>query len=169
VNTGNLAYLIISGKPGSLEVAWAKIYEEYLSLTNDTKFSTTFRIKKDIYYLTNKLQIISTIVTHLEDRYNSELCKHLRSLGFNLKFTQESINKDLELVAKLSKSIILRVQQLNKEYATLTKEEKAVTKQDYYDAMASLEKFRGGGIDPKTTTLMQFISLFNLFKKQNSK
>lgn len=89
-------------------------------------------------------------------------------MGYKYKFVRESYMEDLRKVLTQSKSMELRLVQATKEYKTFTDKESA-TKQDYYDMLAILGKFQGANINPRTMTVMEFVSLSNLYKKSDGK
>lgn len=164
---GSLDNLLIRGKVKDLEGIWEKIHEEYTTLTKDTSVAAAFRLIREIYYTNNKIVLLDKVVDYLRMRYVSELCQQLREMGFRHDYTPKTIENDLKLVVTQRKSWILKLKQAADAHESLKQTDKS-EEADFYDTLAILEKFRGGGsIDPKTTTVMQFISLLNLYKKAN--
>lgn len=152
----------------NLEDVWEKIHEEYTVLTKDNTFSASFRLVKEVHTLNNKINIIEPIVKHLSIRYVPELFMQLRKMGFNHPFTEQSYIKDLKKVVIQRKSMMLRLKQANDELNKLS-DKPSDTKQDYYDMLSVLGKFKGADINPKNYTVMQFISDSNHYKKANGK
>lgn len=168
VVVGDFKSLVVWGWVRDPGKAWEDIHEEYTTLTKDTKFSSSFRLLKEVHVLRNKLNAIKFMVRHLANRYVPGLFKELNLMGFSHPFTEESYQKDLKKVMIQRKSMILRLKQAQTELQSMAETETA-SKQDYYDMLSILGKYKGADINPKNYTVMQFISDMNLYKKSNGK
>lgn len=149
------------------EDAWNKIFDEYLTLSDDGSISQLLALLKSIAILTNKIQLVETIVNTMANKPIPELADQLRAMGFRFSYG-ENLQQDLQATINQAKSWLLKLQQDQKELEELRKSDgKAATEQDYEMQYSAIEQFKGVGIDPEKYTVGRYIADIKRMKLQS--
>lgn len=161
-------------KQADLSAIWEKIFNEYNELTDNTQSKHIFNLIKEITLLNGRLEVIQQSVDALAKLGSKDfpkLCEMLNEmLGTDFEFTDESLQSDLNRIVTRSKTWVLQLSQVQKEYKDMAGDDKnKVTVNDYYSLIAQLSKFFGFQIPLHTTTVSLYISYLNQFKFANSK
>ena len=159
-------------KQANLPSIWENIFNEYNELTDNTQSKHIFNIIREINFLSGKLDIIQQSIDALH-KFGSKdfpkICEMLNQmLGSDFEFTDESLQTDLNRIVTRSKTLVLQLSQVQKEYKDLIGDEnKKATVSDYYNLIAQLEKFNGFKIPLHDTPVSLYISYLNQFKSAN--
>ncbi len=155
-----------------LENAWALIYDEFCNLTGQKKYIKLVELSKEIAQLQAKITAIDLCVNVMTYK-DSETCKEiLKKYGYNYKFDindPEKYAKEIARVISVSKTSLISLQRKAQEFETIKKEAQTATnkKINFYDTLASISKFQGYRIDPKTTTVSEYAGILNNIEKAN--
>jgi len=161
-------------KEADLNEIWHIIFTEYNELTKNESAFHVLSLVKDITVINFKLQQIQSAVDILF-KYRSahhfpELIDMLKSMGFiRYSYSDETIENDLRSIIMEAKKMVFDLQQHEREYKEATEDNgKSATIQDYIDLIAQLSKYMGFPIDKFRTTVSEFISYLNDFKRANT-
>lgn len=104
----------------------------------------------------------------MRERFDADLVRLLRTLGFRHKYDPESESyiRDLQLTITQSKTLVVRWNDLNTDIANATKEETNEAN-DYDGILSELSKYQGYRLDPKLITVSEFCAIVKRFKKEN--
>ncbi|KIO75572.1 hypothetical protein TH53_19735 [Pedobacter lusitanus] len=151
----------------NLEEAWQTIFDEYTTLTNDTRGQHVFSLIKEITVLNSKLYVIQQAVSFLARQFDVRLCDMLRSMGFMFQYNPESMDKDLKMTISTAKSLLMSRAEAQAEFDKLDNDAGKATEKDYDALIAQLSKFLGFWINAKESTVMNFINYLEMFKQEN--
>lgn len=150
-------------KPADLTEIWDKIADEYKVLIKDKKSSHVLTLLKDITFMNNQLMLIQLSVNFLHKYYEPGICDLLRRLGFQYAFKDdESLYKDLKLVVSSAKRILVDKIAAEKELESIPSDGKAATENDYIALIGQMSKYMNFKIDPKNTTIAEFVSYIQM-------
>lgn len=148
---GNLSALIISGFPHreQLTMAWAEINEQYSEAMGDSTHKLYVTLFKEVTALTIDLRQISALIEMLHQVEYKPFEQRLNKLLFtNFKFA-ENRTKELETCARLSKSIMVKIDlktaRLTAMQATNAEKEKP-KKEYFYSVLITLSDHAGFAI-----------------------
>lgn len=175
LSTENLKLLAKEGKPkkGKLRRAWAKIFDEYFTLKDDSRLRLILKVKGDILRITNKIQTIEgalkvlallhdyVVVGEVKDALD-EVCKSLSLLGIKID-TSKPINK--EILNNLNVNVAAFKTKLAIEEDRLKKLTKGV-KTTFEDNCVAIEGALGRSIN-ETVSLRKYISYEKDAKKRS--
>lgn len=154
-------FLFVSKK--KLERAWGKIYDEYSDLSKSEGTQAFFQLLKQKTTLQNKIFITQVCIDSLKTNYSSELANVLKKLGYNFKFTRESLESDLKKVVAKSKPLVIRLKKLEENIAPYLGAED-LKQSDFEDILVSLSKFQGYRLDKNHITVIEFVNILNNYK-----
>jgi hypothetical protein len=168
LTSGNNSLLIKRGFPTKEELteAWESIFSEFTTLSDNKQSNYLLSLLREYYSIPNKIVIIETIVQALSERYDPELIRLLRSMGFRHKYEPETMAMDLQLTVTQSKSLVVRWNDLNTDLEKVGKSEKSEAN-DYDAILSELSKYQGYRLDPKQITVSEFCAIVKRFKKDN--
>lgn len=155
-------------KPADLINLWDEIFLEYIELSNDDRSRAVLELQKEIETLSNKLLIIQqsvTLLSNIDDvaGYLPTIAI-LKTYGFNYQFTNETLINDLRKTVKSAKQIIILRDQFKSELNEINKnEQEKATEKDFYVHLANISETMGFAVDPKNTTVMQYIGYLDRF------
>lgn len=161
--------MVKSGFPTQeqLNDAWDTLFSEFTVLSESKQSNYLLSLLKEYYAIPNKITIIETIVNALRDRYDPELIRLLRTLGFRHKYDPHGdYIRDLQLTITQSKSLVVRWNDLNTDLKNATEGEKQEAN-DYDMILSELSKYQGYRLDPKSITVSEFCAIVKRFKKEN--
>jgi hypothetical protein len=167
--TGDLKWLAKSGEPDNLSETYLAIADEYSEVSKDQNATHMLSLKKQIAILNNKLVCTHLAVEHLRTIRNEEVISILRNnLGFaSLKY--DNLDKDLDRTVSLSKSMLAKLQVLEKQLQEqANKKGGEITREAYYSEVAIISKWLGFQIQPKNYSLLEYIVAKNAFKAAES-
>lgn len=151
-------------KPADLARAWELIYSEYSDNSGSTTGKVLINLSKDISYHDAKLRAVGLCLKVLSHGPNRDCIHVLRDIyGYNYPFdinNPEEYARSLETIAHRTGSIVFTLQLKKAEYdrESLKVSGKPMTRESFYDILAVLFEHYHSRIDPKTTTVTEFIS-----------
>lgn len=151
-----------------LQPIWADIFSEYTTISANTRSKHVFALTKEITVINNKLMIIQNAVNFLSQNYDKRICDMLRRMGFMYQFTPESMDKDLKLTVSSAKRLLIRKKEAEADYENASSGDQATTEDDFYGLIRQLSRFNGYHIDPKKTTVTEFVKDINAFNIENA-
>jgi hypothetical protein len=165
----NLNRLIKHGtaKYNDLVAAWESIYSEYCDLSGTIQYKQIIVVAEKIHKLDKKLTYLPYCLLVLE-HHRSDICvKYLRDLGFSQKLDWDDPKQyQIDLMAIMSnvRGLQVNLQQAIKEREHLESgySHRKITRQDFDELIAVLEKYMGFHFTTKELT----VSLFAKYKKQ---
>lgn len=168
----DLTGLIKAGSPtpDQLQMAWETIFDEYLTLSGDTKIKQILSLQKDVVVLANKIKIIEFVVAQLRAGYHQRFADQLKSLGFRFQYNNgPDLGKELDITLVQTKALQVQLNQSLAEIEELKpKESEAATEMDYDIELTELSKFQGYTIDPDKITVTRYCAIVKRFKIQNA-
>jgi len=170
---GDLNWLYAENKSAltskaDLQSIWERIFEEYTSISGNPRSAHLFSLVKEITVLGHKLNVINECLKFLSHSYDKRICDALVSMGFRYKFTPESLNDDLRRVVSSSKKYVLQKQEAEAEYSKIKGAESETTEEDFYGLIRQISRFNQFAIDPKTTSVMEFVKDIKAFNLENT-
>lgn len=163
---------------GVNEKSWESIIAEYTELSGNSSISKMFGLRRQITYLTNKLNIIQYIINALTLKRNDQLIQLLqKEYGFN-KLTFDDLFKDLQRVVSLSKGEIIKLKLAQKQFNDLQKDAptETMSRFDWDNNLRDLGKYQGYPIKKKETTVSEYLAIdkgykehIEYLKKQNGR
>lgn len=160
-----------------LENIWDNIFMEYTELSQDKQGSHIFGLIKELTTVKNRLDQIQNSISALFKIYEAgigldkfqPLINNLKSLaGVSFKFSEETLLEDLKKTETVAKKYVVQYEETLAEYQKIAKSEQSkATEKDYYEQMAFIsDNLNGVNIDPKTTTVLQYIGYINHIKQK---
>jgi hypothetical protein len=168
----NLRRLIRSGRPTAdqLQDAWDSIFSEFQILSDNKQSNYLLGLLREYYSIPNKITIIEAIIGSLQSRYEPELIRLLRDMGFRHKYDPESDSyaRDLQLTITQSKSLVIRWNDLTSDIKRLEEgNKKNQTEASNYDVILSeLSRFQGYRLDAKVISVAEFCAVVKMFRKE---
>lgn len=147
-----------------LREAWIKIYEDYTDLSSGNEGNAYLSLLKQKFVLSNKINMIAIGLEALSYRRHPELIKMIRKLGIKGSFSEKTFDADLRRGIVQLKSLVARLEKVEKNMLPYITGE-STNKKDFSELMAVLSKFQGYRIDPKDTSVLEFVNILNNFKK----
>ena len=153
------------GTPEEMQAAWNEILFEYSSLLKSENSDFIFSVSKKIALIHADITFIDGAVMVLRTVKDEALIEGLRDLGYPL--IEGFKDADLDRIISLSKRMLFDLEDLEKEYATLTKTMtgKKQTEEDFEQTIAILSKHQGYQINQRKTMVSEFCSIFNTYIK----
>jgi hypothetical protein len=164
---GDLSY--IGGRGKDRKKAWENIFNEYLSLSENTSTKHYLSILKDIHTITARLIIIETIVNSLMLKYHPGLVKQLQAFGFRSAYLEgDGLAAELEKTIAQCKMQLVTLHQRKQELAGMEQVKgKEATERDYELQLSEMSKFQGYHINSKNITVSEYCAIMSRFKEQN--
>lgn len=164
--------LIKTGSPAPIDVvvAWEKIFDEYLTISDDTHIRQLLALMKDVAILTNKISLIEFIVQKMAEKHHEGFAEQLRAMGFRFQYEDgPQLKRELEITIVQSKSLLLQLNQSKSELEELRNGEgKAASEMDYLIQLSELGKFQGYALDPDKLTVTAYCAILKRFKIYNT-
>jgi hypothetical protein len=154
-------------KPVDLPALWEGIFNEYSALSGNKQNAHILSLIKEITVLNNKLLIIQEAVSYLSHTFDVRLCNMLRGMGFLFQYNPDSMMNDLKLTISSAKRIIIQKQQAEKEFSALDQDKSKVTEKDYNALLTQLSKYMKFKIDPKQTSVLDFVNYIEAFNQEH--
>jgi hypothetical protein len=142
-------------------VNWETIYSEYSEISASSSINKTLDLAIQITYLTNRINIVQSIVERLHIRKNQDAIDLLIEMGFYFDF--EDLGGDLQRVLTKLKGDEVKLNRYKSEYSESGNGEKA-TEQDWYEILSELGKFQGYAVNPNKTTVSEYCALEKRFR-----
>lgn len=171
--SGNMKWLVKDGTvPDDLTEHYETLLNEYQSIVKDTKSQHDHQVKIEYAKLANYIDHVTIAINALRLYGRDEAIITIlqtgkpQGLGFE-RLTYNDLEKDLKLTENYLKMDIVKFEQAKNQ---LEKMVKAVgdtgvnSKGAFYQEVVSLSKWLGFGIQPKETTVMQYISYLNMLQ-----
>ncbi|RYE40024.1 MAG: hypothetical protein EOP48_25150 [Sphingobacteriales bacterium] len=170
--TGDLTWIYAEQKKpwhrhGDEKGIWQDIFAEYNELSGNRNSAHVYVLVRLITSLNNKLRIVHSAVDVLSRQYNKSLCDMLIKMGFRFSFSPETLVQDLQFTLTNAKSMFIKREEAEKEYAEMNKDSKRASEKDYNALIAQLSKYMQFKIDPKTTSVLDFISYIEAFNQEH--
>ena len=153
-----------TAKKADLSRAWEMIYSEYSDNSGSTTGKALINLSKDISYHDAKLRAIGLCLKVLSHGPNRDCIHVLRDIyGYNYSFDISNplqYASDLEQVASRTGSVMFTLQLKKAEYdrESAKVSGKPMTRESFYDILAVLFEHYHYPINPKQTTVTEFIS-----------
>lgn len=164
---GNVSELIIWGWADhrTLRSVWDKLFQEYTEMSQDSTHQHLLTTVKEYTQLINKIEIVQILITSLAKRRHLGIIQALKKFGFHQPFTPVSMEKDIKSVIAKVKSWVFRANKLYEELKSTENTKNEVKRSDFSDLLAELGHFQGYHIDPRKTTVSEYVAVLNRFKK----
>jgi ribosomal protein S6 len=171
--TSNLKWLIKSGSDISeaeLSETYDLLLAEYQSLIKDTKAAHEHNLRVTYAKLANRIDHITIAVTALREHGRDEsLILILQTpqphgLGFE-RLTYDDLERDLKLTENYLKMDIVKLEQAKNQLEKMVKTasvEGGNAKGMFYEQIGALSKWLQFGINPRETSVMQYIAYLNM-------
>lgn len=169
---GQLKYMIVdqldSYSEQILKDAWEKILDEYTRASGNVTTKYALKMSIEMASIETKIDLVSQILAFIEMNGPDErLFEILRENGFRYKF-EGDYHKDIDRVLTNVKRLILRHEELGKEMAKSAESAPVeMTEKTWFSQITSVSKFLGFPIDPRTTSVMQYLSYTDLYTTSN--
>ena len=156
--------IVTTGKLGNLTAQeWESVYSEYTEMSGSSSTNKSLDLAIQITYLTNRINIIQSLVQRLYMRRNDEVIALLVEMG--MFFSYDDLNADLDRVLIKLKGEELLLNMANAEYKELgLNEGEKATEFDWYNILSELAKFQGYAVNPKQTTVTEYCALEKRFR-----
>lgn len=147
---------------------WNLIFSEYQSLVKDEKSNYILSLLIQISTGENQIIIMNNALHAISVNYTDTLAKALSKLFPRIKFSKNTIKKDIEVAVNVMKS---RQVKLNEAKAELEKERKKSSenkssgKSQWISTLVTLSKYQGYQINIKTITVSEYCLILNNFKE----
>ncbi len=161
----------------NLQPIWDKIFEEYSVLSASTQSNHILELLKEVKRLEFTINLIQSCLTVLHNcsKHNLNVSDYqptidtLKSYGYYYEYSNLSLMDDMTQIINESKALHIDLADNIAEYNTLTESKKAEsTESDFLDEAAIISKFNGFAINPRTTTVIEYISYLSVYKKANA-
>jgi len=154
--------LLGTGTPEQIAEAWNEILFDWATLIKTEQSQYLFELSQNIGVLEARIIFIENAVMLLRIKWDEDLAEGIRKEGYD--------PADLDMVISLAKRLVFDINELKDEYTRLTNTTggKRKSEDEFYEDIAMLSKFQAYNIDPDTTTVKKYASIFNLFLKQHS-
>lgn len=166
--------LIISGEPNpdQLTSAWIALVSQYQVLTGSADAIAHVERSRKIESMNTQILHISCLYEALKLEYNSELAAELReSWSFNLPFTEETYQKDLQKVDAKLRNLKTKLEMALAAYRDEQKEEKesdgAMTREKYMQALYAIEESKKMEFDLEKLTTEKFATMYKMMVDRN--
>lgn len=146
---------------------WDHIFSEYQSLVKDEKSNYILSLLIQIATGENQIVLMNNALLAISARYNDSMAKALRLLFPRIKFTKNTLKKDIETAINIMKS---RHVKLNEAKSELERERKSSQsgksdgKNAWISTLVTLSKYQGYQINIKTITVSEYCLILNNFK-----
>lgn len=156
--------------------AWSDINLEYTGYMDDGTIRRLTTLLIDIEVLKIKSNIINNTLTILTEGYDEELVNILREFGYNFKFDKENkalFLADVNRVASMSKSLLVKIKTKEAQARTHIPEEKEqrkITMEDWLDSLVLLSDDAGYPVRSEDVTVYEYTRRHNNYmRKMRSK
>lgn len=161
----NYEGLLISGTMDKeVHYAWNEILFNYGRLIKSETGDYLFQLSKDIALLQWHITYVNCSVVYLEKKYDQDIANELRNLGYIVpEPTDENYHEGLNRITSLAKRIVFEHGNLVDEFNSLSniKKGKRQSEEEFISTVVMLSKYQGYAIDRKTTTVFDFVQIFN--------
>lgn len=153
-----------------LSKVWSDIYKEYCELTNDNRALEYYRLKHELTYLETRRQIAGKLFTQITMRNMPRevfmtYIEEIRHWGFKYKKNRKVLT-ELESLGKQIKSTANRISMTRAKLKSFeTGSNPVPLGKQVLDVEVALGK---NSIDPKTTTVVNWILMFQKIKEMNA-
>jgi len=145
-------------KEADLEAVWQSIYEEYNSLSGNSKHNHIFSLVREIAVLSHRLQVIQSAIDFLSTDFDEKVCQLLRKMGFKFNYKPDTMARDLKLTVSTAKQLLIKKQDAEKELNDLNKDSQKITEKEYNAQITRISKYMGFKINPKETSVLDFVN-----------
>lgn len=154
--------LLGTGTPEEISEAWNEILFDWATLIKTENSEYIFELTKRMDALEAQIIFIEKSIAYLQISWDEEMAGMVRECGFN--------PDNPEMTLSLAKRLVFDLNEMRDEYDRLTNtvKGKKKTEDEFYEDIAMLSKFQGYNIDPDTTTVKKYASVFNLYLKQHN-
>ena len=146
-----------------------KIYVEYIDLIQDSQKTFKIALIKSVTFLETKQILFYTLAEFSTRNEIIPLIETYKKLGFFID--PNNVEKSIKLAHSKFKTDLLKLQQQRKDLENLLKEEDKNKNNSANPASiyTELSKFQQYRIDPRKTTVEEFVSISNQYKEYYSK
>lgn len=168
----NLKWLVKSGPiPDDLTEHYQTLLTEYQLLVKDTKTDIEHKLKVTYARLANRIDHIQIAVNALRIERDEDIIRILQTpqpegLGFE-RLSYEDLDKDLRLTENYLKMDIIKFEQAKNQLDKIIKasaNDGVNSKGMFYEQITSLSKWIGFGINPKQTSVIEYVSYLNMLQ-----
>jgi len=165
--------LVIAGNPSQSQIseAWETIYNEYLQISENQYHKNVLRLYKEIAALKSTIFAVELGLYILSLRYNPEVVKNLKKLGFDFKFNSENLTEYLKDLDKArirvgNPKMELKLKEIELERISREASNKPITETDFDKILAQLSKYQGFRLDKTRITVCEFVACQINWKKE---
>lgn len=168
--SGNMKWLVKSGPiPEDIADHYEVLLAEYQSLVKDTKSSNDHSIRVTYAKLANRIDHVNIALNVLRHTRDEGIIAILQApepngLGYD-RLAFEDLPKDIKLVETYLKMDIIKFEQAKGQLEKIMKTadtDGVNSKGMFYEQIVSLSKWLSFGINPKETSVIQYISYLNM-------
>lgn len=169
----NLKWLVKSGPiPDDLTDHYQTLLTEYQLLVKDTKTDIEHKLKVEYAVLANRIDQVNLALSALKMHgYDEDIIRILQAdkpqgLGF-WRVNFEDLNKGIELVETFLAHDKKRFEQAKNQLDKIIKasaHDGGNSKGMFYEQIVSLSKWIGFGINPKQTSVIEYVSYLNMLQ-----
>lgn len=158
-------------KDKDISLAWEMIYGEFTEMSGNPTSKLLISLSKDISFHESKLRAVTLCLRVLQYRPDQRCINVLKSYGYDFPFditNPVEYAESLEKVAKRLGPVIFTVQQKSAEYKRETSlvQSKPITRESFDQQIAVLTKHVGFRIDPKVTTVTEFVEYRKMYEAE---
>lgn len=170
--SGNHKWLVKAGAvPEDISEHYNELLQEYQSLVKDSKSQHEHNIKVTYAKLANRIDHIQIAVNALRIERDEDLIRILRTpqpegLGFE-RLTYDDLSRDIDLTENYLKMDVIKFEQAKVQLEKIMKSaehEGVNSKGGFYEQVTSLSKWLQFGINPKETSVIQYICYLNMLQ-----
>lgn len=172
--SNNLKWLVKSGEiPEDIDAHYDLLLAEYQELVQDAKSANSHQVKVTYAKLANRIDHVNIALNALRIERDEGIIRILRGLlGFD-RLTYDDLEKDIKLTETYLKMDIIKLEQaknqLDKIFKSAENTSGTTTKGMFYQEITSLSKWLNFGINPKETSVMQYVSYLNMLQLEIKK
>lgn len=168
--SGNMKWLVKDGPmPDDITEHYDTLLNEYQSLVKDTKSQHDHQVKIEYAKLANYIDHVTIAINALRLYGRDEAIITIlqtgkpQGLGFE-RLTYQDLEKDLKLTENYLKMDIVKFEQAKNQLEKMVKvagDTGVNSKGAFYQELTSLSRWLQFGINPKVTSVMEYISYLN--------
>jgi hypothetical protein len=113
---------------GVLSAAWMRLLSEYYAVTEDENASNFLQIVREMESIRFRAEYVAFLLTALSYGFVEEIALRIRTEFMQLKFNEQSYERDMELCLNIERKNTLRYNQLKQEFTRLQQEKESDNK-----------------------------------------
>lgn len=167
IETNDLKFLMKHG-PGRRKKKiqiWEKIFDEYITLTNDKKVNNVFLLARFVTFERFKISLLMILLNSIRKQWNTELAEKINSLGIRSRITEDTFHRDIIRINGEIKLMVLSLRKKEKELKDKNKGEQS-GRNEWVKLLMDLSKYQGYRINPKKITVYEFCIILLNYKDE---